>query len=102
MAKRRNTSTFSDGMDKPDDLIIPFLDNPFVSGFNKANLHYTKDFDIAMYKRVNEEGMTYVEAYNALGFDTKVFGEARALAAGKNALRKVGKDKLYTVKTKKL
>ena len=86
---------YSDGTDRPDDKIIPFLDNPFVSGFKEDRLYYTKDFDVALYKKI-QEGMTYVEAYNALGFDTKVLGEDRANAAGKRVMRKARDHKLFT------
>ena len=85
---------YSDGTDRPDDKIIPFLDNPFVSGFKEDRLYYTKDFDVALYKKI-QEGMTYVEAYNALGFDTKVLGEDRANAAGKRVMRKARDHKLF-------
>ena len=87
---------YSDGTDRPDDKIIPFLDNPFVSGFKEDRLFYSKDFDIAMYKKI-QEGMTYVEAYNALGFDTKVLGEDRANAAGKRVMQKARDHKLFTI-----
>jgi len=88
---------YADGMDRPDDKIIPFLDNEFVTGFKEDRLFYSKDFDIAMYKKITEEGMTYVEAYNALGFDTKVLGENRANAAGKRIMQKAKDNKLVTV-----
>jgi hypothetical protein len=88
---------YADGTDRPDDKIIPFLDNPFVSGFKEDRLFYTKDFDVAMYKKIHDEGMTYVEAYNALGFDTNVLGENRANAAGKRIMEKARDHKLFTI-----
>lgn len=87
---------YSDGTDRPDDKIIPFLDNPFVSGFKEDRLYYTKDFDVALYKKI-QEGKTYVEAYNALGFDTKILGEDRANAAGKRVMQKARDHKLFTM-----
>lgn len=87
---------YADGSDRPDDKIIPFLDNGFVTGFYKDRLYYSKDFDVAMYKKI-QEGMTYVQAYNALGFDTKVLGEDRANAAGKRVMEKARNHKLFTV-----
>lgn len=87
---------YSDGSDRPDDKIIPFLDNPFVEGFKDDRLYYSKDFDVALYKKI-QQGMTYVEAYNALGFDTKVLGEDRANAAGKRVMQKAREHKLFTV-----
>jgi hypothetical protein len=41
--------------------------------------------------------MTYVQAYNALGFDTKVLGEDRANAAGKRVMEKARNHKLFTI-----
>ena len=88
---------YSDGSDRPDDKIIPFLDNEFVTGFKEDRLFYSKDFDIAMYKKIHDEGMTYVEAYNALGFDTNVLGTDRANAAGKRVMQKAKDNKLFTI-----
>lgn len=88
---------YSDGTDRPDDKIIPFLDNEFVTGFKEDRLYYSKDFDIAMYKKIHDEGMTYVQAYNALGFDTNVLGEDRANAAGKRVMQKARDNKLFTI-----
>lgn len=88
---------YEDGMDRPDDKIIPFLDNEFVTGFKEDRLFYSKDFDVAMYKKIKEEGMTYVQAYNALGFDTKILGENRANAAGKRVMEKARQNKLFTI-----
>lgn len=88
---------YSDGSDRPDDKIIPFLDNEFVIGFKEDRLFYSKDFDIAMYKKIHDEGMTYVEAYNALGFDTNVLGVDRANAAGKRVMQKARDNKLFTM-----
>ena len=88
---------YSDGTDRPDDKIIPFLDNGFVTGFKEDRLYYSKDFDVAMYKKIHDEKMTYVEAYNALGFDTKILGENRANAAGKRVMEKARAHKLFTI-----
>ena len=88
---------YADGSDRPDDKIIPFLDNEFVSGFKEDRLYYSKDFDVAMYKKIHDEGMTYVQAYNALGFDTNVLGEDRANAAGKRIMQKARDNRLFTI-----
>lgn len=88
---------FPDGTDRPADKIIPFLDNPFVTGFHRDRLYYSKDFDVAMYKKITEEHMTYVEAYNALGFDTEILGSDRANAAGKRIMAKARDNKLFTI-----
>lgn len=85
-----------DGIEMPSEKILPFLDNPFVYDFKGDRLYYTKDFDVALYKKI-QEGMTYVEAYNALGFDTTVLGEERANAAGKRVMQKARDNRLFTV-----
>ena len=87
---------YSDGSDRPDDRIIPFLDNEFVTGFKENRLYYSKDFDVAMYKKIHDEGMTYVQAYNALGFDTDILGTDRANAAGKRVMEKARDNRLFT------
>ena len=51
-----------------------------------------------MYKKIHDEGMTYVQAYNALGFDTNILGEDRANAAGKRVMKKAREQKLFTIK----
>lgn len=63
----------------------------------KTDSFYSKDFDIAMYKKIHDEGMTYIQAYNALGFDTNVLGEDRANAAGKRVMQKAKDNKLFTI-----
>lgn len=93
----KKSDTYPDGEKRPSDRIIPFLDNEFVKDFNGDRLYYTKDFDVAMYKKIHDEGMSYVEAYNALGFDTSVLGEDRANAAGKRVMEKARNHKLSTV-----
>lgn len=97
LTDRNKKYTYEDGTERPDDKIIPFLDNEFVTGFKEDRLFYSKDFDVAMYKKIKEEGMTYVQAYNALGFDTKVLGENRANAAGKRVMEKARQNKLFTI-----
>ena len=97
LVKNDDRYKYPDGTDRPDDKIIPFLDNPFVTGFKGERLFYSKDFDVAMYKKITEEKMTYVQAYNALGFDTEVLGTDRANAAGKRVMEKARNNKLFTI-----
>ena len=97
LVKDEKRYKYADGTDRPDDKIIPFLDNTFVTGFKEDRLFYSKDFDVAMYKKITEEGMTYVQAYNALGFDTAVLGTDRANAAGKRVMEKARNNKLFTI-----
>lgn len=94
---KKEESRYVDGIEIPSDKLMPFMDNEFVTGFHGDRLYYSKDFDIAMYKKIHDEGMTYAEAYNALGFDTKVLGEDRANAAGKRVMQKAREHKLFTV-----
>ncbi|MCQ2501277.1 MAG: hypothetical protein MJ117_08030 [Lachnospiraceae bacterium] len=97
LVKNDDRYKYPDGTDRPDDKIIPFLDNPFVTGFKGERLFYSKDFDVAMYKKITEEKMTYVQAYNALGFDTEILGTDRANAAGKRVMEKARNNKLFTI-----
>lgn len=82
---------------RPTDVIRPFLDNPFLKDFRGDDIIYTKDFYVAMYKKISEEHMTYVAAYNSLGFSTAVLGENRANSAGKRAVQMAREDRLFTV-----
>lgn len=81
---------------RPTDMIKPFLDNPFLKDFRGDDIIYTKDFYVAMYKKISEEHMTYVAAYNSLGFSTAVLGEDRANSAGKRAVQMAREDRLFT------
>ena len=81
----------------PPDEIVPFLDNPFLDTFHGHTIVYHKEFYVAMYKKIHDENMTYVQAYNALGFDTKILGENRANAAGKRVMQMARANKLFTV-----
>ncbi|MFQ7451114.1 MAG: hypothetical protein ACLRNQ_06425 [Flavonifractor plautii] len=45
---------------RPPEEIQPFLDNPFLKDFRGRDIIYTKDFYVAMYKKISEEHMTYV------------------------------------------
>ena len=61
LANNSKKYKYENGDDRPDDKIIPFLDNEFVTGFKEDRIFYSKDFDIAMYKKIHDEGMTYVQ-----------------------------------------
>ena len=69
--------------------VIEHSDNKFVAELTK-NMDafiYTKDFYVALYKQL-ESGMTSIEAYESLGFDTKKLGKNCAQAAAKRARQK--------------
>ncbi|MFR4834430.1 MAG: hypothetical protein ACLUA3_04190 [Catenibacterium sp.] len=71
------------------DAVIEHSDNKFVAELTK-NMDafiYTKDFYVALYKQL-ESGMTSIEAYESLGFDTKKLGKNCAQSAAKRARQK--------------
>lgn len=90
-------STFlKDGTEEPPREIWDQLENEFVADYRKGRIIYSKDFYIALYKKI-QEGMTYVQAFEALGFSTKVLGTDRANACGKRAVQMAKEGKLNTV-----
>lgn len=75
------------------DAVIEHSDNKFVAELTK-NMDafiYTKDFYVALYKQL-ESGMTSIEAYESLGFDTKKLGKncAQAAASVQDRKRRTG------------
>jgi hypothetical protein len=85
-----------DGTELPPEKIWKQLDNEFVADYRKGRIIYSKDFYIALYRKI-QEGMTYVQAYEALGFDTKILGTDRANACGKRAVQMAEEGKLNTI-----
>ena len=79
-----------------DKELQPFLDNKLVKDIHGNKIYYQPEFYVAMYKRITEDHMTYVEAYESLGFDCNVLGTTRAFQAGKNAMQKASQNKLFT------
>ena len=77
---------YADGMDRPDDKIIPFLDNPFVSGFKEDRLFYTKDFDVAMYKKIYDEGINSFFTVGDLGFSSHLTYSSRLKSSVRTSL----------------
>lgn len=71
------------------DAVIAHADNKFVAELTEKMdaFIYTKDFYIALYKQL-EKGMTAIEAYESLGFDTKTLGKDCAQSAAKRARQK--------------
>lgn len=96
MSSRNRKTVKRDPMDIPDEW-LPYIDNEFIADYWDQKISYTKDFYVAMYKKIHEEHMTYVEAYNALGFNTAVFGTDRANAAGRRAVKMAEENRLFTV-----
>lgn len=82
---------------EPDPELIPLFDNQYVANIHHQKIFYTKDFYIAMYKRIHDENMSYVQAYESLGFSVEKLGKTRAEQAGKKAMEKARQNKLFTV-----
>lgn len=68
----------------------------FISHVVEDKIHYTKDFYIVMYKKMEYEKMSAVEAYESMGFDTDLFGKNRAYKAAQRT-RKLIKDGQYLI-----
>ena len=60
-----------------------------------GDFYYTDDFYPAMYDKITNGNMSYVEAYRSLGFDTHVLTEARANSAGTRAVKKMANKKFF-------
>lgn len=71
------------------DAVIAHADNKFVAELTEKMdaFIYTKDFYIALYKQL-EKGMTAVEAYESLGFNTNTLGKDCAQSAAKRVRQK--------------
>lgn len=70
--------------------------NQYFKGLKGNQIIYTNDFHPAMYRLI-QGGMTYVQAYNALGFDTSVLGVGRANCAGQRAMAAAKDGSLFIV-----
>ena len=79
-------------------VLVPYLDNEFVKAIHGDKIFYNDDFYAAMVKLIRDEGKSYVEAYQALGFDVNVLGTNRANQAGKNAMKQAEKDTSFTAR----
>ena len=77
------------------EAIYKTTDNDFVEDLNGSRLIYTKDFYIALHKKL-EAGMGAVEAYKSLGFDVNALGKERAYAAAQRA-KAMEIDDMYTI-----
>lgn len=68
--------------------------NEFVDKVVGDRIFYTKDFYIVMYKKMEYEQMSAIEAYESMGFSVKLFGENRAYKAAQRTKRQI-KDGQY-------
>lgn len=57
----------------------------YVEKITGNGIKYTDDFYLEMFHLTHDEGLTYLEAYQRLGFDTDELGERRAVQAGYRA-----------------
>lgn len=92
MAGNDRTQTDVAGIDEA--CMAALLDNPFVESYSNGRITYSRDFHVALYKRIHDDGMTYVQAYRALGFDVDALGENRANAAGRRVMRLAASGRL--------
>ena len=70
--------------------------NQYFAGLKGRQIIYSDGFHAAMYRLI-QGGMTYVQAYNALGFDTSVLGIGRANCAGQRAMAAARDGSLFNV-----
>lgn len=96
-AYAEGTETADEDQREIDPKLVPYLDNEFVQDIHGNRIFYKKDFYVAMYKQIHDNNKSYVEAYEALGFDVKVLGKTRAEQAGKNAMEKAEHNRLFTL-----
>lgn len=92
-----DTATADEGARRisPDDL-RRIEDNPYVERFDaeSGRITYARGFHHALYERIHDEGMTYTDAYAALGFDLAVLGTNRALSAGRRTMEMARNNQL--------
>ena len=62
-------------------------DNPYTLRIRGNNIYYTEAFYLEMYRLSHVEGLTYVEAYERLGYDTALLGKRRAEQAGYRSIK---------------
>ncbi len=79
-----------------DPVLEKQLENEFVSDVKGGRIYYSKDFYAALYRKI-ESGMTYEQAYEALGFDLDILGRDRANSAGKRAVQMHKEGKLNRI-----
>ena len=83
-------------MNETTDYISKHVNPRYVKSIaQNGDIYYTDEFYEAMYEKTGREGLTAVEAYNALGFDTQALTEARAFSARARAIQKMEKKKAF-------
>lgn len=77
--------------------IFEALGNDYVDAFRKGHLVYTRKFYQDLYRHIHDDGMTYVQAYAAMGLDVDALGSDRANSAGKRAVSMANDGSLFKV-----
>lgn len=82
------------------EVLLKFMDSTdYVEDIAKNNAFiYSNAFYLDLYRKL-EEGLSDVQAYEALGFDTKELGVDRAYSACRYA-RRLAKDKSFKINPK--
>lgn len=71
------------------------LANPYVERFENGRITYSRNFHVEMYRRIHDQRMTYVQAYEDLGFDVGFLGTNRANNAGKRTMEMYRSNRLF-------
>ena len=83
-------------MSETTDYISKHVNPQYVKSIaQNGDIYYTDAFYEAMYDKTEREGLTAVEAYKSLGFDTQALTEARAFSARARAKQRMEKKKVF-------
>ena len=66
------------------EILMKYVDSRYVIGLDGNDFVYTDEFYNLLNNKINEEDMTFIQAYNSLGFSVDDLGEHRA----RNAMEK--------------
>lgn len=83
-------------MSETVDFITRHVNPKYVKSIaQNGDIYYTDEFYETMYQKTEREGLTAVEAYGSLGFNTQVLTEARANSARTRAIRRMEKKGVF-------
>lgn len=85
----------TDEATEADEVRERLLANEYVVRFENNRITYSRDFHIEMYRRIHDLRMTYVQAYEDLGFDVGLLGTNRANAAGRRTMEMYRSNRLF-------
>lgn len=78
------------------DYISKYVNPKYVRTIaQNGDIYYTDEFYEATYENTERKGMTAVESYSSLGFNTQFLTEARANAARMRAIRRMEKKSAF-------